>query len=70
MKLSFNERKELNRIDAEMPKLEKKKEELLALLAKGGTDHYAMMERSMELETTIKQLDQLTDRWLVLSEKA
>ena len=69
-KLSFNERKELNRIDAEMPKLEKKKEELLALLAKGGTDHHAMMERSMELETTIKQLDQLTDRWLVLSEKA
>ena len=68
-KLSFNERKELNRIDAEMPKLEKKKEELLALLAKGGTDHHAMMERSMELETTIKQLDQLTDRWLVLSEK-
>ncbi|MEO8590847.1 MAG: ATP-binding cassette domain-containing protein, partial [Flavobacteriales bacterium] len=69
-KLTFNERKELTRIDAEMPKLEKKKEELLATLAKGGTDHHAMMKLSVELEETIKQLDQITDRWLVLSEKA
>ena len=69
-KLTFNERKELNRIDNEMPKLEKKKEELLAILAKGGTDHHAMMERSMELEETIKQLDRMTDRWLELSERA
>lgn len=69
-KLTFNERKELTRIDAEMPKLEKKKEELLAILAKGGTDHHAMMERSMELEETIKQLDRMTDRWLELSERA
>ncbi|MBP7407140.1 MAG: ABC-F family ATP-binding cassette domain-containing protein [Flavobacteriales bacterium] len=69
-KLTFNERKELNRIDTEMPKLEKKKEELLAVLAKGGTDHHAMMERSMELEETIKQLDRMTDRWLELSERA
>ena len=69
-KLTFKERKELERIDKEMPKLEAKKTELLATLAKGGTDHHAMMEKSMELETTIKELDRMTDRWLVLSEKA
>lgn len=68
-KMSFAERNELKKIDTEMPKLEKRKEELLALLAKGGTDHHAMMERSVELEKTIEQLDRLTDRWLVLSEK-
>ena len=69
-KLSFNERKELTRIDVEMPKLEKKKEELLATLAKGGSDHHAMMQLSIELEETIKQLDRMADRWLELSEKA
>ena len=52
-----------------MPRLEKKKSELLALLEKGGTDHHAMMQHSIDLEATVKQLDEMTDRWLVLSEK-
>jgi len=68
-KMTFAERNELKKLDAEMPKLEKRKEEILASLAKGGTDHHVMMERSLELEETIKQLDSMTDRWLVLSEK-
>jgi len=68
-KMTFAERNELKKLDAEMPKLEKRKEEILAALAKGGTDHHVMMERSLELEETIKQLDSMTDRWLVLSEK-
>jgi ABC transport system ATP-binding/permease protein len=69
-KLTFAEKIELDRIDKEMPKLEQRKVELLGIMAQGGTDHHAMMERSMELERTIKELDRITDRWLELSEKA
>ena len=68
-KRTYAERLELQRIDKEMPALEKRKEELLAIMAQGGTDHHAMMERSIELERTISELDRMTDRWLELSEK-
>ena len=69
-KLTYGERLELERIDKEMPKLEARKEELLLIMAQGGTDHHAMMERSIELERTVKELDRITDRWLELSERA
>jgi ATP-binding cassette subfamily F protein uup len=69
-KLTYAERLELQKIDKEMPLLEKKKEELLLALSQGGSDHHAIMERSVELERTTARLDQLTDRWLILSEKS
>ncbi|HMQ75479.1 MAG TPA: ABC-F family ATP-binding cassette domain-containing protein [Flavobacteriales bacterium] len=69
-KLTYAERLELQRIDKEMPKLEARKEELLAIMAAGGTDHHAMMAHSIELEKAIKDLDRMTDRWLELSERA
>ena len=69
-KLTYAERLELQKIDKEMPKLEQRKAELLAIMATGGLDHHAIMERSIELERTIGDLDRLTDRWLVLSERA
>lgn len=69
-KLTYAEKLELQRIDKEMPKLEARKEELLAIMAAGGTDHHKMMEHSIDLEKAIKELDRMTDRWLELSEKA
>lgn len=69
-KLTYAERLELQRIDKEMPKLEARKAELLAIMAAGGTDHHAMMAHSIELEKAIKDLDRMTDRWLELSERA
>jgi len=69
-KLTYAERLELQRIDKEMPKMEARKEELLAVMAVGGTDHHMMMEHSIELERTITELDRMTDRWLELSERA
>ena len=68
-KLTYAEKLELGKIDKEMALLEKKKEEILLTLSQGGTDHHVIMERSVELERTTARLDQLTDRWLVLSEK-
>ena len=69
-KLTYAERLELQRIDKEMPRLEARKAELLALMAAGGTDHHAMMAHSIELEKAIKDLDRMADRWLELSERA
>lgn len=69
-KLTYAERLELQRIDKDLPGLEKRKAELLAILSAGGTDHHAMMEKSIELERVIKDLDRMTDRWLELSERA
>ncbi|MBS1583458.1 MAG: ABC-F family ATP-binding cassette domain-containing protein [Bacteroidetes bacterium] len=69
-KLTYGERLELERIDKELPQLEKRKEELLAIMAQGGTDHHAMMERSIELERTVHQLDRMGERWLELMERA
>ncbi|MBK7945976.1 MAG: ABC-F family ATP-binding cassette domain-containing protein [Flavobacteriales bacterium] len=69
-KLTYAEKLELQRIDKEMPKLEARKEELLAIMAAGGTDHHKMMEHSIELEKATKELDRMMDRWLELSERA
>ncbi|HRH37397.1 MAG TPA: ABC-F family ATP-binding cassette domain-containing protein, partial [Flavobacteriales bacterium] len=68
-KLTYAERMELQKIDKEMPKLEKKKEEILLWMSQGSADHHAIMEKSIELEKTTKELDRITDRWLELSEK-
>jgi ATP-binding cassette subfamily F protein uup len=69
-KLTYAEKLELQRIDKEMPKLEARKEELLAIMAAGGTDHHRMMEHSIELEKATAEIDRMTDRWLELSERA
>ncbi|MBK7384343.1 MAG: ABC-F family ATP-binding cassette domain-containing protein [Flavobacteriales bacterium] len=68
-KLTYAEKLELQKIDKEMPKLEKKKEEILLEMAKGGTDHHKLMEHSIALEKATKELDRITDRWLELSER-
>ncbi|MBK7483790.1 MAG: ABC-F family ATP-binding cassette domain-containing protein [Flavobacteriales bacterium] len=68
-KMSYAERLELQKIDKEIPKLEAKKAEILEAMGKGGVDHHKIMELSVELEKTGKRLDEITDRWLVLSEK-
>jgi ATP-binding cassette subfamily F protein uup len=68
-KMSYAERLELQKIEKEIPKLEAKKAEILEAMGKGGVDHHKIMELSVELEKTGKRLDEITDRWLVLSEK-
>ncbi|HRF79490.1 MAG TPA: ABC transporter ATP-binding protein, partial [Flavobacteriales bacterium] len=69
-KLTYAEKLELQKIDKEMPKLEARKNELLIIMASGNTDHHKVMEHSIELERTTKELDRMTDRWLELSDRA
>ena len=67
--MTFGERNELKKLDKEMPALETKKEELIATLAKGGTDHHEIMRLSLALEQAVHELDRMGERWLVLMEK-
>ena len=69
-KMSFGEKRELKQLDELVPALERKKEELLAKIAAGGGDHHAMMNLYVDLEKTAKELDEKSERWLVLTEKA
>ena len=69
-KMSFGEKNELKKLDAEVPALEKKKEDLVARIAANGSDHHAVMKLSLELEQTVKELEKKGERWLELMEKA
>ncbi|MCC7501108.1 MAG: ABC-F family ATP-binding cassette domain-containing protein [Flavobacteriales bacterium] len=69
-KMTFGEKNELKKLGTEVPALEKKKEDLLAKIAAATTDHHAIMELSLQLESTIKEIDQKGERWLVLMDKA
>jgi len=69
-KITYAEKLELEKLDKEVPELEKQKEQLTLSLGEAGIDHAVMSERAGKLEQVIKTLDILTDRWLELSEKA
>ncbi len=69
-KMTFGEKNELKKLGTEVPALEKKKEELLAKIAATTTNHHAIMELSLQLEATVKEIDQKGERWLVLMDKA
>ncbi len=70
VKMTFGEKNELKKLDTEVPALEKKKEDLILRIAGGGSDHHAIMKLSLELEKLVKDLDQKSERWLQLMEKA
>ena len=69
-KMTFGEKNELKKLGTEVPALEKKKEELLAKIAATTTNHHAIMELSLQLEATVKEIDLKGERWLVLMDKA
>ncbi|HEY0975922.1 MAG TPA: ABC-F family ATP-binding cassette domain-containing protein [Flavobacteriales bacterium] len=69
-KMTFGERNELKKIDQELPVLEKKKEQILADMVSKSADHHAVMQLSIQLEAVTSRIDQLSERWLVLTEKA
>jgi ATP-binding cassette subfamily F protein uup len=67
-KLSFNEQREFNNIEKEMPLLEKRKEELSEELTLASDDHEKIMEISAKLTEIVSKLDEMELRWLELSE--
>lgn len=69
-KLSFNERREYNKLEKEIAKLEKKKDELTVQLSNATTDAEELVQTSEEIGKVIEELDEKELRWLELSERA
>ncbi|MCL4856436.1 MAG: ATP-binding cassette domain-containing protein, partial [Flavobacteriales bacterium] len=67
-KLSFKEKFELEQLEKELPQLEEQKEKLIAQLADSSTNHEELVKLTQKLGFVTKQLDEKTDRWLILSE--
>jgi ABC transport system ATP-binding/permease protein len=67
-KLSFNEKREFERLEIEIPSLENKKQALENELNSGNLTHDDLINISNQLVTIKKELDEKENRWLELSE--
>ncbi len=67
-KLSFNEKREFEQLEKEIPELEFQKEKLENLMNSGELAHDKLYEKSLELEKIKTLLDEKEFRWLELSE--
>ena len=67
-KLSFNEKREFGQLEADIPRLEKRKKALEEELQNPNISFDKITELSEELGNLIKTIDEKTDRWLALSE--
>lgn len=69
-KLSYNERREYNKLEKEISKLETKKEELTVKMSNASSDAEELMQTSEAIAKLIDELDEKEMRWLELSERA
>ena len=67
-KLSFNEKREFEQLEKEIPELEFQKEKLENQMNSGELAHNELYEKSLELEKIKTLLDEKEFRWLELSE--
>jgi ATP-binding cassette subfamily F protein uup len=69
-KLTYLEKKEFETIEVEIEELEKRKEELEAKLAAGGTNYAELAEYQSELEKIEEEILNKIERWEFLTEKS
>jgi ATP-binding cassette subfamily F protein uup len=69
-KLSYNERREFNKLEKEIAKLEVKKTELTEKMNAATADAETLMNSSKEIGTVIEDIEAKELRWLELSERA
>jgi ATP-binding cassette subfamily F protein uup len=67
---SFKETRELEQLDAELPRWEEQRSSLEAQMAAGGSDYAALEALSEELSTLLERIARGEERWLELSELA
>lgn len=67
-KLSYKEQRELEQIDLKLPQLEAQKDALQTLMNAGNADHQVLLNWAQELEQIQLEIDELSERWLILSE--
>lgn len=68
-KLSYKTQRELELIEAALPKLEEKKLELETKLASGISEYNEIQKISEELKSITKELDEKSTRWLEIQEE-
>lgn len=69
-KLSYQQRKEMNRLEKEINKLEKRKSEIETAFAEPGLSSEDIESLSIELGEVKKQIEEKESRWLTLAELA
>lgn len=69
-KLSYKEQKEYETLEAEIEKLETKKEELTRILSSADSSSEMIMKAGEELAKLVSELDEKTNRWLELADFA
>jgi ATP-binding cassette subfamily F protein uup len=69
-KLSFKEKEEFKKIEKDMESLESEKETLTAKLSDSSISNEDIMNAGNRLAEVVKKLEEITDRWLELSEYA
>jgi len=69
-KLSYNERREYNKLEKEIEKLEAKKLELSEQLTDSNLSPDELMKASESLGPLVEEIDEKSMRWLELSERA
>lgn len=67
-RMSYAEKKEFEKLEAELPKLNERKAEIEALLSGGAVDASQIADLSAEYQTLQEQIDEKEMRWLELSE--
>ena len=69
-KLGFNETRELSSLETEIPRMEKRLEELVEEMATAATDYLKLNELAQENQRTKAQLETALERWMELSERS
>jgi ATP-binding cassette subfamily F protein uup len=69
-KMSFKEKQEFEHIEKTLPQLETEKEQLSQELSSGALSNDELQQKGERLGQIVDQIDELTMRWLELSEFA
>jgi ATP-binding cassette subfamily F protein uup len=67
-KASFKEKQEYEKLQQEIDQLEKKKQDVTALMTTGTTDHQQLQQWAKEIQNITDALEQKTMRWIELAE--
>jgi len=68
--LSFKERKQITVLETQLHELEAQKTAIEMKLSAGGADFRALQALGEELTRTVQKIDDVTQRWLEMSERA
>ena len=69
-RLSYNERREYNKLEDKIAELEEKKKELEAEISSGNLDHEQLRKKSDEYSALKAEIEECTERWFELAERA